>query len=223
MNFQIFSQEFLNKWLTAHDYENYKSLNDQKLIAGTNWLTYIAKSSFSRYDSMWKELDQNCKECMDDNCMNDYNWIIENADPDSIKISKGFKKIKFPNKEVGKIGLQKVENFHRCKKICYEKVNILNVTFAKKLRKFSQDFNTCITLCRGKPIDKETMLTDCFSDCMIKSSYEMANLEYYIKMVHEKIIKEYKEKIFDLPGTDIFHNERFKERDLTPDILKKYL
>lgn len=230
MNFQIFSDEFLGKWLTPDDRAKYSSLNDRKLIAGTNWLKEIAKSSFNRYDLMWGSLKEKCLNCMKDNCQDDYEWIIKNA---QIVDKKGinsedlsdlpFKRIKFPNKEIGKEGYEKVKSYHSCKKSCYEKVNIMNVTFTKKMKQFSHNFNICIVLCKGKPIDKETMLSDCYSDCMIKSSYEMAKIEYYIKMMHEKLLEEYDNKILTLSREELIHNERFKERELTSDLWRRYI
>jgi hypothetical protein len=235
MQFQFFSDDFLNKWLSQEDKKEYVSMNDRKLKAGVNWLTAMQKSSFQRYDSMWLDMKEKCLDCMKTHCQEDYDWILKNAqilESNQVVINSenyeshsetGFKKIKFPDKETGKIGYEKYKNFNTCKKKCYEKINIMNVTLGKKLKQFSHDLNICLVLCRGKPFDRENVLSDCYSDCMIKHSKDIPTIEYFIKKMYEQIIMEYKENKFENFDVDLLHNYRFKPREFDADKMKKYL
>jgi hypothetical protein len=229
MNFNVFSDEFLKKWLTKEDLIQYTTMNDKKLSAGINWLSAINTSSFKRYDLLWKSLKEGCVNCMNKNCYEDYQWIIENAEKvdniNNINSSDniGFKRIKFPNKEIGKEGVERVKKYHSCKKKCYEKVNLMNSILARKYSQFTYDFSVCLVLCRGKPIDKDTHLSDCYSDCMIKHSYLLPQIEYYMMMMHEQMMKEYNENILELPKADLLHSYRFREREFTSDMFRKYI
>ena len=144
MQFQIFSDDFLSKWLSQEDKKEYLSTNDRKLKAGINWLSAMQKSSFKRYDIMWLDMKDKCLECMKTHCQDDYDWILKNSqileNNDETINSKnyqsetnseiGFKKIRFSDVETGKIGYEKYKNFHSCKKKCYEKINIMNMQYA---------------------------------------------------------------------------------------------
>jgi hypothetical protein len=229
MHFNVFSEDFLNKWLTPNDLENYNSLNDKKIKAGMNWLTAINTSSFKRYDAMWEKLKEKCTECMDKNCQEDYDWIRNNSelikDDESPfhKLNEGYTRIKFANKEIGKEGIERVKNYHVCKKKCYEKINLMNSILSRKYSNFSYDFSVCFVLCRGKPIDKENILSDCYSDCMIKFSYHLPQIEYYITTIFEQMMKEYEKNMLATPKADLMHPYRFREREFTPDLWNKYL
>jgi hypothetical protein len=228
MQFQVFSDDFLQKWLNKDDKAEFTSNNDRKLKAGINWLSAIQISSFKRYDGMWLDMKEKCLDCMKTSCQNDYEWIIKNSvvveNEKNIENSSGvFKRIKFLDKETGKIGNGKLKSYYSCKTKCYEKVNIMNATLGKKLRKFSHDLNICLVLCRGKPFDRENVLSDCYSDCMITHSKEIPSLEYFIKKMYEDIIREYKENKFENYDADLLHNYRFKPREFSHDIMKKYL
>jgi len=229
MHFNVFSEDFLNKWLTPNDLENYHSLNDKKIKAGMNWLSAINTSSYKRYDIMWDKLKEKCTECMETNCQRDYDWIRNNSelikDDESPfhKLNEGYKRIKFANKEIGKEGIERVKNYHVCKKKCYEKINLMNSILSRKYSSFSYDFSVCFVLCRGKPIDKENVLSDCYSDCMIKFSYQLPQIEYYITTIFEQMMKEYEKSMFEIPKADMMHPYRFREREFTPDLWNKYL
>jgi hypothetical protein len=229
MHFNVFSEDFLNKWLYPSDLENYKSLNDKKIKAGINWLSAINTSTFDRYDEIWIKLREKCGECMQKNCIEDYEWIkknsVEISDNDSPfhKLNEGYQRIKFLNKDIGKEGFNRIRNYHVCKKNCYEKVNLMNAVLARKFSKFTNDFSVCFVLCRGKPIDRENVLSDCYSDCMIKFSYQLPQIEYYITTIFEDMMKEYENNVIETPKADLLHPYRFREREFTPDLWNKYL
>jgi hypothetical protein len=233
MNFQIFSDAFLSKWLTKEDLSTFSSNNDLKLKAGMNWLTEINKSAFSRYDEKWKILKEKCIECMNTNCKEDYDWLVSNSHVpnkskintiiDDNKVEQAFKIIKFENIKIGKTGYEKIKNYHGCKKKCYEKINLINAIFARRYNAWSKSLNDCLTVCRVMPIERDTMLADCYSDCMIKHSYKVAEIEFYINYVYEKLVKEYDNNLINLPGVDLHHNYRFKEREFTPDLVRKFV
>ena len=52
MQFQIFSDDFLSKWLSQEDKKEYLSTNDRKLKAGINWLSAMQKSSFNLFTTI---------------------------------------------------------------------------------------------------------------------------------------------------------------------------
>jgi hypothetical protein len=229
MHFNVFSDDFLNKWLSPSDLENYISLNDKKIKAGVNWLSAINSSSFKRYDQLWFELKEKCGKCMEKNCMEDYEWInkhaeiIQDNDSPFHKLNEGYKRIKFPNKDIGKEGMERVKNYHMCKKKCHEKINLMNAVLARYYTKFMHDFSVCFVLCRGKPIDKEKVLSDCYSDCMIRFSYQLPQIEYLITNIFEQMMKEYDMNILDTPKADLMHSYRFREREFTQDLWNRYL
>lgn len=229
MHFNVFSDDFLNKWLSPTDLDNYISVNDKKIKAGVNWISAINSSTFKRYDDLWFNLKEKCKECMDKNCMEDYEWIKNNAiiidEKDSTfhKLNEGYKKIKFSNKEIGREGFERVKSYHVCKKKCHEKINLMNAILARYYTKFTHDFSVCFVLCRGKPIDKEKVLSDCYSDCMIRFGYQLPQIEYFVTSMYEKMISEYEQNVLDTPKADLMHPYRFKEREFTPDMWNRYI
>jgi hypothetical protein len=226
MNFQVFSDEFIKKWLREQDRLELNSLNDRKLKAGINWMEAITKSAFKRYDIIWEKLKHECLKCMEENCVRDYNWILENSikhDDELTKTSTEYKTISFKNAELGKEGHQRVNKYHSCKENCYEKVNLMNQILSNVYTKTAYDFNMCFVYCRAKSIDRDTQLADCYSDCMVKFSYIYASHEYYITYSYDKMMKEYSLKQLDTPKVDLNHIFRIKQREFTPDLWSKYI
>lgn len=221
MSLNYFTDDFIQKWLTKKDLEEFQSINDKKLKAGMNWMSHIMESSFKRYDKMWSQMKDSCLNCMELNCKEDYDWILNNCE--LIKEEDEFKKIKFKSKESGKIGMGKIKSYHACKKKCYEKVNLMNATFSRKFNQFSKEFELCFVLCRGHPIVGENYLSDCYSDCFVKASKKLPEIEFSITKLYKQIIDEYNENKLDFPGVDLINNYRFKEREFTEDLWKKYL
>jgi hypothetical protein len=221
MSLQYFTDDFLKKWLYPQDLIEYSSNDDRKIKAGMNWMSTIAKSSFSRYDEMWQELKEQCMGCMNNKCKEDYKWIIDNSE--IVSTSEEYKTVKFKDKEIGRMGHEKLKNYNDCKKNCYEKVNLMNARLSSKFKEFNKEFSLCFIMCRGKPFHKENLLSDCYSDCFIRFSKKIPEIEFYIKSIFEQIIQEYKEKKYDIPGVDLIHNYRFKRREFNEDIMKKYL
>ena len=125
MIIQYFTDDFLKRWLTPKDLIEYSSINDRKIKAGVNWMSIVAKTSFSTYDLMWRDLKEQCMECMNTKCREDYKWILDNCEV--VSSLDEYKTVKFKDKEIGKIGYEKLKTYHNCKKTCYEKVNLMNV------------------------------------------------------------------------------------------------
>jgi hypothetical protein len=210
MNFKYFKEEFINKW----NDNNALSQRDRKVQAGVNWLYTIHKQSFNRYETMWNALKDKCASCAKQNCEKEYIDLLQHAkvkseDKNNLVITN------FKENE-------KFENYKKCKKNCYEKVELLDNILARKYREWNKELNHCFILCRAKPIDKNNDLPNCYITCMINKSYELADIEFYIKYVYDKLIQEYDKNYIDKSKADLTHIYRIQERPLTDDIIRKY-
>ena len=58
---------------------------------------------------------------------------------------------------------------------------------------------------------------------MIKFSYQLPQIEYYITTIFEQMMKEYDKNMLATPKADLMHPYRFREREFTPDLWNKYL
>lgn len=232
MHFKQFSDEFIQKWLTPEDQNEYISQKDQKIKAGVNWLTEINKKSYKNLDEMYHMLNTKCKECLEKHCKPDFDWIINNSislnekqKEEKIKNLKkqGFEKIQFKTPELYEEGISKIKKFHENKKKCYEKLNLFRAIIIRQANKWEDELNVCFNICKNKPLDKFTEMPDCLSTCMVQKSYEVVNNEYYLKFVFKKLMEEYENDKLTLPKADLLHSYRLRERELDEDIVNKFL
>jgi hypothetical protein len=212
MNFKYFKDDFINKWTDGLGITDER---DRKIKAGVNWLFTIHKKSFERYEVMWRELREKCKTCARVNCKNEYNELMKhinvNKDNGGNVVVTGLKDNDLLTK------------YTQCKKGCYEKVDLLNHILGRRYRDWNKDLNYCFILCRAKPIDKTNDLPNCYITCMVDKSYDLAEIEFYIKYSYDKLVNEYDRGYFDNSKSDLTHIYRIKERPLTPDLVRKYL
>lgn len=236
MHFKQFSDEFINKWLTEQDKVEYKSSKDKKIKAGVNWLTTLNKKSFQSLDKMYLSLNEMTKECLEKKCREDFDWIINHGIKENDSLSeaeksekiihlqqKGFENIRFLSPNIYEEGIQRVKNYHKSKKICYEKLNLFRAIMIRLSNKWNDELNVCLNICKNKPLERNNELPDCFTTCMIEKSYQVISNEYYLKFVYEKLKNEFKNDNYELPEIDLLHSYRLKQRELNDHIVNKFL
>jgi hypothetical protein len=236
MHLKQFSEEFIQKWLNAEDNKIYISLKDRKIKAGINWITAINKKSFNNLDKMYEELNKKCKECLEKNCREDFNFIskeliIDNNNLTDIEKEEklknlqifGYEKLQINNPEKKEEIDNKIISFHYKKKQCYEKLNLFRAVLIRLSNNWNEEINTCINICKNKPLDRNTELPDCYSTCIIQKSYEVVSNEYYLKYIYEKLSEEYKENKVELGKIDLLHSYRFNKREINEDNKYKYI
>ncbi len=236
MHFKQFTDEFIDKWLTVNDIKELISQKDQKIKAGVNWLSALNIKSYENLDKMYFSLKEKCKECLEKNCKNDYEWIINNSIifnedlEENQKLEKlqnlkmkGFENIRFKDENTFNEGIEKIKNFHKNKKLCYEKTNLFRAILIRLSNKWNDELNVCLNICKNKPLDKNTELPDCFSTCMVHKSYEIVNNEFYMKYVFNKLKEEYENNNLTLPKIDLLHSYRFEKRELNDFVVSKFL
>ena len=105
--------------------------------AGVNWISSINQKSFKNLDKMYEELNKQCKECLDKNCREDFNTIMnelvisnenisETAKIETLKNLQinGYEKFQLKNPENKDEVENRIKSFHNKKKQCYEKMNL---------------------------------------------------------------------------------------------------
>lgn len=236
MHLKQFSEEFLQKWLTGEDNKKYISLKDRKIKAGVNWISSINQKSFKNLDKMYEELNKQCKECLEKNCRDEYNSIINELIIDDKDLSEsekekklknlmihGYEKLQIKNPENQNEIENKILAFHNKKKQCYEKMNLFRAVLIRLSNNWNDELNTCLNICKNKPLDRTTEVPDCYSTCIIQKSYEIVSNEYYLKYIYEKLSEEYKENKITFGNIDLLHSYRFNKREVNDDNKNKYL